>query len=708
MYFIHRKIKFSLVFLIARSSLVASLALANLNDPLVETAAALKTAKDTSKRCSVMNPTTNYCALTVAQSKRQMLNECVGEGVPPSERREWIDSLKVAIPKDVTPSKILSIRIGPKKFVKYNFQSSLSNGEIAKNEGKIFEGVAPSSLKPGKYTYVITADGEESYGLIEDGLEYGVKHFNLARGRAVLIAGEMEVRSSGGPEDVKEKTVDYNILSGSFSKSIQATLQKKLTALGVKGSDAASQLLGKCAGQFFSSLGTPASQLEFVNEDMILKFPSLSLDKLIKDHCGDPGFLKSNTSLCKSFQGPSELEKELIANQIKENLEHWVKEAGSKAIVKTLTNPPISLRVFSNGSVQMIESGEIVLGVGGLKIVKQSLFYENGQFKNRAVGIVGVGRSNEEGTLALEAKACDEIRERQNGVAVKPPHLLDCFSLRNENGSLMIVSDPMEMDLQQYFSRERNGIEKGDQIKLSLAVAQGLRTLHEMDLIHRDIKLANIFLNIGPDNKIGQIKVADFGELIDLRKNGTLEKAPNLVGTFEVIAPEVLGKKWIGKTDEEKKRFAPAIDVFSAAMMMQKMKVGFNQWVDDSPFFNCKREIYKKNNPDDIESIDNPNIAVEDHFKEFNECYHKQVQTFHDHLVKEAHEIKEKYVELQATLAPPTPGKRLSMAEAAKQEEVAIRLRDQKYAELIASMADPDPAKRPTIAKVASRLEALK
>lgn len=54
--------------------------------------------------------------------------------------------------------------------------------------------------------------------------------------------------------------------------------------------------------------------------------------------------------------------------------------------------------------------------------------------------------------------------------------------------------------------------------------------MHKMDLIHRDIKLENIFVD-----EFGKLKIGDFGLTMSMRE----ERGISPVGTVEYMAPEV-------------------------------------------------------------------------------------------------------------------------------------------------------------------------
>ncbi|CAI5681019.1 unnamed protein product [Oreochromis niloticus] len=106
---------------------------------------------------------------------------------------------------------------------------------------------------------------------------------------------------------------------------------------------------------------------------------------------------------------------------------------------------------------------------------------------------------------------------------------------------------------------------------------KGVQYLHNNKVIHRDLKLGNIFLNDDMDVKIG-----DFGLATKIEFDG--ERKKTLCGTPNYIAPEVLCKK--GHSYE--------VDVWSLGCILYTLLVG------KPPFeTSCLKETYnriKKNN----------------------------------------------------------------------------------------------------------------
>ncbi|HEX4924384.1 MAG TPA: hypothetical protein VFV50_09865, partial [Bdellovibrionales bacterium] len=92
----------------------------------------------------------------------------------------------------------------------YFFQN-LGLRRIAEQEGRIFTNKTIAELPRGKkYTGVILDNGEVVYGQADNAMELGVKHFQLANGRGVVSAFELEIPLEGAAR--------FNVQSGTYSK----------------------------------------------------------------------------------------------------------------------------------------------------------------------------------------------------------------------------------------------------------------------------------------------------------------------------------------------------------------------------------------------------------------------------------------------------------------------------------------------------------
>lgn len=66
-------------------------------------------------------------------------------------------------------------------------------------------------------------------------------------------------------------------------------------------------------------------------------------------------------------------------------------------------------------------------------------------------------------------------------------------------------------------------------------IIEGVEYLHSLNILHRDIKLGNIFLNYKMEIKIG-----DFG--LSTKLKGVKERRYTTCGTPNYIAPEILNE----------------------------------------------------------------------------------------------------------------------------------------------------------------------
>ncbi len=100
-------------------------------------------------------------------------------------------------------------------------------------------------------------------------------------------------------------------------------------------------------------------------------------------------------------------------------------------------------------------------------------------------------------------------------------------------------------------------------IKLSIDILTGISILHECDIMHRDIKSSNIFVNYGPDNDINYLTIGDFDTA---KKIMTIDGTKTCIGTPLWIAPEVIN---FGK--EGKGTYTFSADIWSFGMVLYEM-----------------------------------------------------------------------------------------------------------------------------------------
>ncbi len=98
----------------------------------------------------------------------------------------------------------------------------------------------------------------------------------------------------------------------------------------------------------------------------------------------------------------------------------------------------------------------------------------------------------------------------------------------------------------------------GEALDIALQTAEGLNAAHKKDIIHRDIKSANIMINTE-----GTIKILDFG-LAKLVGKENITKPHAILGTLAYMSPEqAIGRPVDFRTD-----------IWSLGVVMYKMLTG--------------------------------------------------------------------------------------------------------------------------------------
>lgn len=105
--------------------------------------------------------------------------------------------------------------------------------------------------------------------------------------------------------------------------------------------------------------------------------------------------------------------------------------------------------------------------------------------------------------------------------------------------------------------KRRNALSEPETRYYMKQILNGVQYLHERRIIHRDLKLGNLFL----DDDL-HVKIGDFGLAAKIEYEG--ERKKTLCGTPNYIAPEILNRK--GHSFE--------VDIWSVGCIMYTLLIG--------------------------------------------------------------------------------------------------------------------------------------
>lgn len=121
--------------------------------------------------------------------------------------------------------------------------------------------------------------------------------------------------------------------------------------------------------------------------------------------------------------------------------------------------------------------------------------------------------------------------EAQAQARLHSPYVVTLYSMLELPAGAVLVLEYVEGETLAERIRRQGPFEADEAIELFAQALNGLEHVHEMGVIHRDLKPGNIFLNAG-----GPVKIMDFG-VAKLRDYDAFQRG-SMVGTLLYISPE--------------------------------------------------------------------------------------------------------------------------------------------------------------------------
>ncbi|MGD8415138.1 MAG: serine/threonine-protein kinase, partial [Candidatus Latescibacterota bacterium] len=149
------------------------------------------------------------------------------------------------------------------------------------------------------------------------------------------------------------------------------------------------------------------------------------------------------------------------------------------------------------------------------------------------------------------------VHEARAAAALDHPNICTIYEIAEDDGRMFIAMGFVEgVTVRQLVAEGPLPMEKA--ISIAAQTAEGLRAAHEKDIIHRDIKSANIMVT-----GHGQVKIMDFG-LAKLPDQTKLTKTGTTVGTISYMSPE----------QARGDRIDERADLFSLGVVLYEMLTG--------------------------------------------------------------------------------------------------------------------------------------
>jgi len=159
--------------------------------------------------------------------------------------------------------------------------------------------------------------------------------------------------------------------------------------------------------------------------------------------------------------------------------------------------------------------------------------------------------------LATDASYIERFqREAKAAASIQHENIVNIIDFGESDGSFYIVMEYYDGRTLEQLMKERPGLPPEISIRILLEVAYGLEAAHALDIVHRDVKPANIIVT-----NTGAIKIADFGLARKTDSATMITQHGKVVGTPAYMSPEQAAGRPIG----------PASDIFSFGVVAYEL-----------------------------------------------------------------------------------------------------------------------------------------
>ncbi|XP_040576869.1 mitogen-activated protein kinase kinase kinase 4 isoform X3 [Lepeophtheirus salmonis] len=160
----------------------------------------------------------------------------------------------------------------------------------------------------------------------------------------------------------------------------------------------------------------------------------------------------------------------------------------------------------------------------------------------------------------------DELRIFEN---IRHKHIINHYGVEIHRGEMLIFMEYCpEGTLEDLVTSTESGLVESSVRRYARQLLEAVTVLHENQIVHRDIKGANIFLT----DEMQNIKLGDFGCAVKIKAQKTVVgELKEFVGTQAFMAPEVF-------TSNMKDGHGRAADIWSIGCVVVEMATGNIPW----------------------------------------------------------------------------------------------------------------------------------
>lgn len=233
------------------------------------------------------------------------------------------------------------------------------------------------------------------------------------------------------------------------------------------------------------------------------------------------------------------------------------------------------------------------IGTGGFSVVKLVTDRENGQvWACKIMTVPEPGKEPGDG----ESTQLDIFKEIDILMNLRHPNIIHLKEYFEESGRVYIIMEYLAGGelLDALLTKEKAGdgteahYSEADARVIFKQLMEGVKYLHDSDIVHRDLKLENLLL--GKKGDINTIKIADFG----LAKKYAPGALSTICGTPQYVAPEII------KGGKEPYTYGKECDLWSCGVILFILLGGYPPFYDSSEpglFRKIRAGKYNMNDP---------------------------------------------------------------------------------------------------------------